>query len=83
MFALPGIRRRSWWVGIGVFALLSLPLLALWPDYLRVALNSSGSLTYALLDFPIMLAPLAAWLGRRREPPPAKMPKLRVITSAR
>jgi hypothetical protein len=64
--ALIGIRRRSWWVALGVLVLVSLPFGAMWLDYATVLLNADNSrgVDYTLGEWPLMLAPLAAWLGR-------------------
>jgi len=68
-FAVFGIRRRSWWAGAAVLALLSLPFvfMGLWGDWLRALANSrGGGLLYSSLEAPMLLLPLVAWLGRRR-----------------
>jgi len=79
-FALFGVRRRSWWLGAVALALLSLPFLAtgLWADWLTAVANSrGGGLLYSSLEAPMLLLPLVAWVGRRRDrtapsrPPPA------------
>jgi hypothetical protein len=64
-----GIRRRSWWGGAVVLAVLSLPfvLTGLWGEWLRALANSrGGGLLYSSLEAPMLLLPLVAWLGRRR-----------------
>jgi hypothetical protein len=38
----------------------------LWLDYVTVLRNSQVPLTYSLLDLPLTLAPVIAFLGRRR-----------------
>jgi len=66
-FALFGIRRRSWWLGLAALVLVSLPFGALWGDWLASVLNSrGGGLLYSALEVPMLLLPLAAWLGRTR-----------------
>ena len=66
-FALFGIRRRSWWVALGAFALLSLPLGGMWLDWLHVGFNATnGGILYSLGYVPTMLVPLAAYVGRQR-----------------
>jgi hypothetical protein len=68
-FALIGIRRRSWWIGLGVLALVSLPFGAMWLDYgtaLFHAQNARG-LDYTLGEWPLMIAPMAAWFGQRSQ----------------
>jgi hypothetical protein len=74
-FSLLGIRRRAWWITVGVLALLSLPFGAMWLDYataLMTAQNARG-LEYTMGEWPLMIAPMAAWVGqqtfRRRTPP--------------
>jgi hypothetical protein len=63
-FALMGIRHRSWWIAIAVIVVASLPFAGLWFDYVTVLRNSSVPLTYSVLDLPLALAPVVAWLGR-------------------
>ena len=65
-FALIGIGSRGWFVTAAVLALAALPFGSLWLDYLTVLRNSSVPLSYSLLDAPLALAPVVAWLGRRR-----------------
>lgn len=66
-FALVGIRRRAWWVGLAVLVAVSLPFGAMWLDYAKVLLNARHplGLLYNLGQAPTMLLPVAAWLGRR------------------
>ena len=64
-FALFGINRPSWWLGLIVFGGLCLPFGALWGDWLASLLNSrGGGLLYSALEAPFLLLPLVAWLGR-------------------
>jgi hypothetical protein len=66
-FALVGVRRRSWWIGLAVLVALSLPFGALWGDWVASVLNSrGGGVLYSALEVPMLLLPLAAWLGRTR-----------------
>lgn len=66
-FALFGIRRRSWWLGAASVLALSLPFGSLWADWLATVLNSrGGGLLYSALEIPMLLLPLAAWVGRTR-----------------
>jgi hypothetical protein len=66
-FALFGINRRSWWLGLAVFGLMCLPFGALWADWIASVLNSrGGGPLYSALEIPILLLPLVAWLGRTR-----------------
>jgi len=66
-FALFGIRRRSWWAGAALLALLCLPFGAMWADWLTSLANSrGGGLLYSSLEFPMLLLPLVAWWARTR-----------------
>jgi hypothetical protein len=66
-FALFGIRRRSWWAGAAVLAILCLPFGSLWGDWVASVLDSrGGGLLYSSLEVPMLLLPLVAWLGRTR-----------------
>ena len=66
-FALFGIRRRSWWLGLAVLVALSLPFGALWGDWVASVLNSrGGGVLYSALEIPMLLLPLVAWVGRSR-----------------
>lgn len=65
-FALLGFGRRSWFVSLAVVIAASIPFGALWLDYLTVLRNSHVPLTYSLLDLPLTLAPVIAYLGRTR-----------------
>ncbi len=64
-FALIGIGSRGWNRTLLVFVLLCIPFGALWLDYVTVLRNSNVPLSYSLLDVPLALAPVVAWLGRR------------------
>lgn len=64
-FALIGVRRRAWWIGLGVFALLCLPFGGMWAQWVELTLNSGGA-TYAFGDYVPMLLPLVAWVKRTR-----------------
>ena len=64
-FALFGIRDRAWWAGLGVFVALCLPFGTLWLDWITSVVNSRGSgPLYSVLEAPMLLLPLVAWLGR-------------------
>jgi hypothetical protein len=66
-FALVGVRRRSWWIGLAVLVALSLPFGSIWGDWVASVLNSrGGGVLYSALEVPILLLPFAAWLGRTR-----------------
>jgi hypothetical protein len=64
--ALAGFPRRSWWVGLGVVVVLSIPFGVLWYDWIRVVLNAPGGLLYSVLAIPGTIFPVFAWMGRRR-----------------
>ena len=63
--ALFGIWRRSWWLGLALLVLLSLPMLALDITWLRVALDARQpfGLLYSLHEMPCAAIPLVAWLA--------------------
>ena len=65
-FAFIGIRHRSWWIALGVLVLLSLPFGAMWLDYATALVNAQNArgLEYTLGEWPLMVAPLAAWVGQ-------------------
>ena len=66
-FALFGARRRSWWIAAAGLVVLCLPFGALWADWLASIANSrGGGLLYSTLEIPMLLLPLAAWVGRTR-----------------
>ena len=63
--AFIGIRHRSWWVTLAIFAGVSLLFLPVWSDWLAVVRNSDVSWTYNLPTLPLMLAPLVPWAASR------------------
>jgi hypothetical protein len=67
-FALVGLRYRRWWMVAALIALGSLPfgsMSVLWPS---VVVNAIGAgPLYSLNEVPMMLVPVAAWLGRRND----------------
>jgi hypothetical protein len=65
-FALIGIRHRRWWATLVVFILASVPFGALWIDYATTLRNSGVPLAYSLLDVPLALAPVVAYVGRTK-----------------
>lgn len=79
-FALFGLTRRSWWLGVAILVVLSLPFGSLWRDWLTALANSrGGGVLYSSLEAPFLLLPLVAWLGRTRaggglsgRPPPRR-----------
>jgi hypothetical protein len=67
-FALFGIRERAWWIGLGLFLALCLPFGGLWVDWVASVVNSRGSgPLYSVLEAPMLLLPLVAWVGRMRQ----------------
>lgn len=64
VLALVGLRRRSWWVVVGLLALASLPMLPLWFDYALSVRNLRIDPWYSLGSLPLLLIPVVAWLGR-------------------
>ena len=76
-FALVGVRRRSWWIALGVFLLLCLPFGALWMDWIRVAIvnPTNGGPEYSLPYLPTMALPLVAWVGRLPRPQGLRWPR--------
>ncbi len=66
-FALFGIARRSWWLGVAGLLALCVPFGSLWADWVASVVNSrGGGLLYSALEIPMLLLPLIAWLGRSR-----------------
>ena len=66
-FALFGVGRRSWWLGLAILVVLCLPFGGLWADWVASVANSrGGGLLYSALEIPMLLLPLVAWLGRTR-----------------
>ena len=63
---LVGMGNRAWWIGAGVLALASLPLIGLWVDYPRVILNSDADIGRSLSDLPLFSLPILAWLTSTR-----------------
>jgi len=66
-FALVGIRRRSWWLALGVAAVVALPFGAMWLDWIDAVRNAYGwrvGPLYSLGDVPWLLAPVIAWRAR-------------------
>ncbi len=67
-FALIGIRSRGWWIGLAVLGLASVPFVGATLDYPRVVLDSrGGGLFYSVTSVPVLLVPIIAWIGRRKE----------------
>jgi hypothetical protein len=69
--ALLGIRHRGWWLTIAAMAAVSVVTLPLTVDWLHVVLNARGARSgflYSLGDVPLLLIPLVARAGSRRQP---------------
>ena len=64
--ALPGIRRRSWWIAGLALAAISLPFGSMWLDYVTAIRNADEGVLYSLRDVPIVLIPIVAWWGGSR-----------------
>lgn len=65
--AFLGAIRRSWWGTVALLALITLPVIGPTLDYPRVLADAQGGgLLYSLSDVPMLLIPLAAWVGRRK-----------------
>lgn len=74
-FALIGVRDRRWWVTVALLGVASLPFLALTLIYPRVLLDAQtnpidgrGGPFYSISEFPLLLIPVFAWIGRRSRP---------------
>jgi hypothetical protein len=71
LFAGVGAWRRSWWIAVAVLIAVSLPFGSMWIDYVHVGLNarySGGGLAYSAYEIPLLLIPIAAWIGSREGP---------------
>ena len=66
-FALIGVRRRSWWVALGVLAVACVPFGGMWLAWIQTVLNAhDGGLLYSIQEVPLLALPLLAWAARRR-----------------
>jgi hypothetical protein len=72
IFAFLGVRKRSWWIALGLCALLSLPFGVLWVDYVHTLTNAQNGFgaDYLFGELPIAMAPVIAWAGRTRRSAP-------------
>lgn len=60
-----GVNRRSWWIALAAFGLLSLPFGWMWRDWLNALLNSrGGGLLYSGAEVPTVLLPIIARVGQ-------------------
>ncbi len=66
--ALLGMRHRSWWIAVGVTAVVSLAFGRIWFDWFAVVANSDVSLAYNLPTLPVVLAPLLPWIAAPGHP---------------
>lgn len=67
LFALVGIKARSWWISLGIVILVTIPFGGMWIDFLTALRNTTGtSLFHSVNNVPMMLIPLIAWAARRR-----------------
>ncbi len=76
-FALLGIRGKSWWVALGVLAVVSLLFVPIWAEYFTAIANARGPLVsplYSLPSVPLMLIPLVARATSERRAPDAPAP---------
>jgi hypothetical protein len=73
-FMIIGIGRRSWWIALLVFALVSLPFGTMWLDYLTAMRNSDLSLVRNIAGIPPLLPPVIALLASRH-PAYARKPR--------
>ncbi|HEV8488503.1 MAG TPA: hypothetical protein VGQ58_01805 [Candidatus Limnocylindrales bacterium] len=69
--SLLGFGRRSWFVAHLAVAAAMVATWALWVEYLAVVRNSQLRLDYSLLNLPLVVLPVIAWLGRARPQEPA------------
>ena len=69
-FALIGIRTRGWWITAGILVVLTFPVIALIPDWLRAVIDGRGpdGWLYSVKDLPLLMVPVIAYLGRTRNP---------------
>ena len=65
-FALVGVRRREFWIALAVVAIVSIPMAALWVDYVQAMRNMTIDADYSVGSLPLVLAPVVAWLLRTR-----------------
>jgi hypothetical protein len=66
---LLGVRRRSWWAGVGAMAVFAALTVSLWVDYTVAVRNAVGlGWDYSLGSLPLILVPVALWAARRHAP---------------
>ena len=85
-FALVGFWRHSWRMPMVVGAIVSLPFVPMWGDWVAVLMNARSARSgpfYSVIDVPLLLIPLLAWLARTRvAPDPGSVPPMRVVGPA-
>lgn len=64
--ALVGVRRREFWIAMAAVAFVSIPMAALWLDYVQALRNVTIDAGYSVGSLPLVLAPVVAWLLRAR-----------------
>jgi hypothetical protein len=65
--AFIGVRTRGWWIALVVLGAVSLAMIPLWIDYFTAMRTVHLGLDYSLGSVPLLLVPIVAWLGRRRD----------------
>lgn len=69
-FLFLGADRRSWWLALGLIALVSILMLPEWVRYIDVLRNAESlDALYSVADAPLILVPVAAWLTQTSERP--------------
>lgn len=66
-FAIVGIRHRQWWSGLAMLLLASVPLGALWFDWLAAMRNLDASPLRGISAVPLLAVPVVAWWTRQQE----------------
>jgi hypothetical protein len=63
--ALLRARSRMLWLALAIVAGFCLPLMGLWLQYATVIQTTDIDPFYSVLNLPLILLPVMAWLGRR------------------
>jgi hypothetical protein len=72
-FIVVGAGRRSWWLAVGLVAILGLAMLPEWFRYFTVLRNlESPGLIYSIGSVPFLVVPLIAWVARRAPAEPTR-----------
>jgi hypothetical protein len=62
-----GANRRSWWIALGIVAIVSLAFLPMWSDYIAAITGAEGrGWGYPASEIPFVIIPFIAWLGSTR-----------------